>query len=214
MEARYQIVEFHKKNSVILNHMQIHETAIVDDGAQIGDNTKIWHFSHIMSSAIIGSNVSIGQNCFIGENVEIGDNVKIQNNVSLYDGIVVEENVFIGPSAVFTNVNKPRSEYPTNKVYSKTLIKKGATIGANATIVCGIELGEYCFIGSGSVVTKNIPNNALIVGNPAKIIGWVGESGQRLIIDEKIGVDEKLQNQYLLKYVNDEIVEVNKIEEN
>ena len=194
--------------------MQIHETAIVDQGAHIGDGTKIWHFSHIMSTAIIGTNVSIGQNCFIGENVKIGNNVKIQNNVSLYDGITVEENVFIGPSAVFTNVTKPRSEYPTNKVYAKTLIKKGATIGANATIVCGIELGEYCFIGSGSVVTKNIPNNSLIVGNPGKIIGWVGESGERLVIDEELGIDEKLQNKYSLKYINDEIVEVNKVENN
>jgi|TARA_B100000902_G_scaffold261260_1_gene247558 UDP-2-acetamido-3-amino-2,3-dideoxy-glucuronate N-acetyltransferase len=191
--------------------MKIHETAIVDNGAQVGKGSKIWHFSHIMSSAKIGENVTIGQNCFIGENVTIADNVKIQNNVSLYDGIVVEENVFIGPSAVFTNVKKPRSEYPTNKIYDKTLIRKGATIGANSTVVCGVTLNEYCFLGSGTVATKDIPNNALVVGNPAKIIGWVGESGDRLEIKENFAYDKFLDIKYEINFVDNEIKSIKKI---
>tara|TARA_Y100000748_G_C15270002_1_gene400255 strand:+ start:80 stop:655 length:576 start_codon:yes stop_codon:yes gene_type:complete len=191
--------------------MKIHETAIVDKGAQIGDGTKIWHFSHVMPSAKIGENVTIGQNCFIGENVTIADNVKIQNNVSLYDGIIVEENVFIGPSAVFTNDKKPRSEYPSNKKYDKTFIKRGATIGANSTVVCGVTLNEYCFLGSGTVVTKDIPNNALVVGNPAKIIGWVGESGERLEIIDDFAHDKNLNIKYEISFVNNEIKSLKKI---
>jgi UDP-2-acetamido-3-amino-2,3-dideoxy-glucuronate N-acetyltransferase len=189
--------------------MQIHESAIVDSGAKIG--TKVWHFTHIMSSAEIGEDVSIGQNCFIGENVKIGNNVKIQNNVSLYDGLVVHDNVFIGPSSVFTNVIKPRSEYPTNKKYSQTIIEEGVTIGANATIVCGTTLGEYAFIGSGSVVTKNIPNNALIVGNPGKIIGWVGETGERLEVKEKEAIDMILNVKYEIDIQNGSISSIKKI---
>ena len=191
--------------------MQIHESAIVDSGAKIGQGTKVWHFTHIMSSAEIGEDVSIGQNCFIGENVKIGNNVKIQNNVSLYDGLVVHDNVFIGPSSVFTNVIKPRSEYPTNKKYSQTIIEEGVTIGANATIVCGITLGEYAFIGSGSVVTKNIPNNALIVGNPGKIIGWVGETGERLEVKEKEAIDMILNVKYEIDIQNGSISSIKKI---
>ena len=161
--------------------MQIHESAIIDDGAQIGTSSKIWHFTHVMSTAIIGNNVSIGQNCFIGENVVIGNNVKIQNNVSLYEGLIVEDDVFIGPSAVFTNVKKPRSEFPTNKSYDKTTIKQGATIGANSTIVCGVTLGEYSFIGSGAVVTKDIPPYSLVVGNPGRIVGKVDKLGNKKV---------------------------------
>ena len=191
--------------------MQIHETAIVDPGAKIGNNTKIWHFTHVMPTAIIGNNVSIGQNCFIGDNVKIGNNVKIQNNVSLYDGIVVSDDVFIGPSAVFTNVIRPRSEYPTNKKYSKTYLEKGVTIGANSTIVCGVTLEEYCFIGSGTVITKNIPNNALVVGNPGRIIGWVGESGEKLEINGTSGKDQKLGTNYEVVVKGDEIIKVKKL---
>ena len=191
--------------------MYIDQTAIVDDGAEIGANSKIWHFTHIMASAKIGSNVSIGQNCFIGENVEIGNNVKIQNNVSLYEGVKIESEVFIGPSVVFTNVLRPRSKYPTNKNYLKTIVRKGASIGANSTIICGITLEEYCFIGSGTVVNKTVPNNALVVGNPSKVIGWVGESGNRLKIENEYGVDESLNIKYKLKMLNNEIVSVKKL---
>ena len=191
--------------------MQIHESAIVDPGAKIGQGTKVWHFTHIMSSAEIGEDVSIGQNCFIGENVKIGNNVKIQNNVSLYDGLIVLDNVFIGPSSVFTNVIKPRSEYPTNKKYSQTIIEEGVTIGANATIVCGTTLGEYAFIGSGSVVTKNIPNNALVVGNPGKIIGWVGETGERLEVKEEEAIDLILNVRYEIDIQNGSISSIKKI---
>ena len=192
--------------------MQIHETAVVDNGAKIGKNTKVWHFSHIMSSAVIGDNVSIGQNCFVGENVVIGKNVKIQNNVSLYDGLTIEEDVFLGPSVVFTNVKKPRAAFPTNKKYDQTIVKKGATIGANATVVCGVTLGEYCFIGSGTVVTKDIPNNALVVGNPSRIIGWVSEKGNRLNFDKEVAFDEETSTNYQATYENNEIKSIRKID--
>ena len=148
----------------------IHETAILDPGAEVGENSKIWHFTHVMPKAKIGENVSIGQNCFIGDNVIIGNNVKIQNNVSVYDGVVIESDVFIGPSVVFTNVKLPRSSNPVSKNYTKTIIKKGVSLGANSTIICGIEIGENAFIGAGSVVTKDITPNTMWFGNPAKEI--------------------------------------------
>ena len=148
----------------------IHETAILDDGAQIGSETKIWHFTHIMAKAKIGNSVSIGQNCFIGDNVVIGNNVKIQNNVSVYDGVIIEDDVFIGPSVVFTNVKLPKASKPVDKKYTKTLVRKGVTLGANSTIICGTEIGENAFIGAGSVVTKNIPANTMWFGNPAREI--------------------------------------------
>ena len=148
----------------------IHETAILDPGAEIGENTKIWHFTHIMSKAKIGESVSVGQNCFIGDNVVVGNNVKIQNNVSLYDGVIIENDVFVGPSVVFTNVKLPRSLEPVNKDYTKTIIRNGVTLGANSTIICGVEIGENSFIGAGSVITKDIPPNTMWYGNPAKQI--------------------------------------------
>lgn len=145
----------------------VDKTAIIDDGAQIGLNCKIWHFTHVMSSAKIGDNCSIGQNCFVGENVIIGSNVKIQNNVSVYDGVIIEDDVFVGPSVVFTNVKVPKSNEPVNKNYMKTTLKSGCSIGANTTIICGVEIGEDSFVGAGSVVTKNITKNTMWYGNPA-----------------------------------------------
>lgn len=156
-----------------------HETAIVDAGATIGKDTKIWHFTHIMPQAIIGNNCIIGQNVFIANNVTIGNNVKIQNNISVYEGVELQDDVFVGPSVVFTNVKSPRSEYPVDGNYIKTRVKKGATIGANSTIVCGITIGNYALIGAGSVVTKDVPPFALVYGNPATIQGTVDNHGVR-----------------------------------
>ena len=157
-----------------------HETAVIDSGCQIGDGTKIWHFSHIMSGCIIGQQCSIGQNVVISPEVSIGNRVKIQNNVSVYTGVVCEDDVFLGPSAVFTNVINPRSAIVRKNEYKATIVRKGATIGANATIVCGITIGKFAFIGAGAVVTKNIPDYALVVGNPARQTGWMSEYGHKL----------------------------------
>jgi UDP-2-acetamido-3-amino-2,3-dideoxy-glucuronate N-acetyltransferase len=161
-----------------------HESAIVDEGCTIGEGTKIWHFSHIMSNCVLGENCNIGQNVVVSPDVILGNNVKVQNNVSLYTGVVCEDDVFLGPSMVFTNVTNPRSGVNRRGQYSKTIVKKGASIGANATIVCGHDIGEYAFIGAGSVVTKHIPAYALVVGNPARQIGWMSEYGHRLNFDE------------------------------
>ena len=161
-----------------------HESAIVDEGCTIGEGTKIWHFSHIMSNCVLGENCNIGQNVVVSPEVILGNNVKVQNNVSLYTGVVCEDDVFLGPSMVFTNVTNPRSGVNRRGQYSKTTVKKGASIGANATIVCGHDIGEYAFIGAGSVVTKHIPAYALVVGNPARQIGWMSEYGHRLNFDE------------------------------
>ena len=160
----------------------VHETAVIDDGATIGNGSKIWHWVHISSKATIGKNVSIGQNVFIADNVQIGNNVKIQNNVSLYEGLKIEDDVFIGPSAVFTNVFNPRSFIERKDEYRLTLIGKGASLGANCTIVCGNEIGSYAFVGAGAVVTKNIPSFALFAGVPAVHIGWISKKGHRLDI--------------------------------
>ena len=157
-----------------------HDSAFVDDGCVIGEGTKIWHFSHIMSNCILGNNCNIGQNVVISPDVILGNNVKVQNNVSLYTGVICEDDVFLGPSMVFTNVINPRSAVNRRGQYSKTIVKKGASIGANATIVCGNDIGEYALIGAGSVVTKTIKPYALVVGNPSKQIGWVSEYGHRL----------------------------------
>ena len=160
-----------------MNNIFIHETAIVDDGAQIGNGTKIWHFCHVMGTAQIGENCVLGQNVFVGNKAVLGNNVKVQNNVSVYEGVVCEDDVFLGPSMVFTNVVNPRSAVNRRKEFKKTLVKKSATIGANATIVCGTTLGEYCFIGAGAVITKDVKPFALMVGIPARQKGWVSRSG-------------------------------------
>lgn len=157
-----------------------HETAIVDDGAQIGEDSRVWHFVHVCGGAKIGKGVSLGQNVFVGNRVEIGDHCKVQNNVSVYDNVVLEEGVFCGPSMVFTNVYNPRSLIERKDQYRDTLVKKGATLGANCTIVCGITIGAYAFVGAGAVVNKDVPAYALMVGVPAKQIGWMSEFGEQL----------------------------------
>lgn len=157
-----------------------HSTAIVDDGAQIGDETRIWHWVHVSAGATLGVKCSLGQNVFIGNNVNIGNNVKIQNNVSVYDNVTLEDDVFCGPSMVFTNVYNPRAAIERKSEYRDTIVKKGATLGANSTIVCGVTIGRYAFIGAGAVVNKNVPDYALMVGVPAKQIGWMSEFGEQL----------------------------------
>ncbi|MCC7402020.1 MAG: N-acetyltransferase [Chitinophagaceae bacterium] len=163
----------------------VHASSVVDAGAQIGTGTKIWHFCHLMPSCKIGRNCNIGQNVFIDNNTIIGNGVKIQNNVSVYNGVVIEDGAFLGPSMVFTNVINPRSFIERKAEFKKTLIGKGATIGANATIICGVEIGAYSLIGAGAVVTKNVPSYALMMGNPARQKGWVSEAGLNLKFDSK-----------------------------
>jgi UDP-2-acetamido-3-amino-2,3-dideoxy-glucuronate N-acetyltransferase len=161
-----------------------HETAVIDEGCEIGAGTKIWHFSHIMPRCIIGENCNIGQNVVISPEVVLGKNVKVQNNVSIYTGVICEDDVFLGPSMVFTNVINPRSAINRKSEYAKTVVKKGASIGANATIVCGHDIGQFAFIGAGAVVTKNVPDYALVMGNPAKQTGWMSEYGHKLSFDK------------------------------
>ncbi len=162
----------------------VHESSYVDDGCEIGAGTKIWHFCHIMSNCKIGERCNIGQNVVVSPEVVLGNNVKIQNNVSVYSGVVCEDDVFLGPSMVFTNVINPRSAFPRKDEYKRTLVKRGATIGANATVVCGNEIGRCALIGAGAVVTHDVPDYALMVGNPARRIGWVSEAGQKLVFDK------------------------------
>lgn len=157
-----------------------HESAIIDDGAQIGKGCRVWHFAHICAGAVIGENVSLGQNVFVGNKVTIGNNCKIQNNVSVYDNVHLEEGVFCGPSMVFTNVYNPRSLIERKSEYRNTLVKKGTTLGANCTIVCGVTIGQFAFIGAGAVINKDVPDYALMVGVPAKQIGWMSEYGEQL----------------------------------
>lgn len=161
-----------------------HETAVIDEGCVIGDGTKIWHFSHIMSNCELGEKCNIGQNVVVSPDVQLGNNVKVQNNVSIYTGVICEDDVFLGPSMVFTNVTNPRSAVVRRGQYERTLVKKGASIGANATIICGHDIGTYAFIGAGAVVTKEVPDYALVVGNPAKHIGWMSEYGHRLHFED------------------------------
>jgi len=178
----------------------VHETAIVDQGADVGDGVKIWHFSHIMSNCVIGDKCNIGQNVVISPGVKLGKNVKIQNNVSIYEGVTCDDDVFLGPSMVFTNVTNPRSAVNRRGQYSKTHVGRGASIGANATIVCGHDIGNYAFIGAGAVVTKTVPAYALVVGNPAKQLGWVSEYGHRLNFNQAgLAVCEESQQEYKLE---------------
>ena len=180
-----------------------HETAIIDEGCKIGKGTKIWHFSHIMSNCVIGENCNIGQNVVVSPEVVLGKNVKIQNNVSLYTGVICEDDVFLGPSMVFTNVVNPRSAVNRKGQYTKTIVRKGASIGANATIVCGHNIGEFAFIGAGTVVTKEVPAYALVVGNPSKQIGWMSEFGHRLNFDkEGIAICPESKEKYKLENNN------------
>ena len=163
-----------------MENVQIHDSAIVDDGATIGEGSRVWHFTHVCGGAKIGRGVSLGQNVFVGNKVVIGDQCKIQNNVSVYDNVILEEGVFCGPSMVFTNVYNPRSLIERKNEYKDTLVKKGATLGANCTIICGATVGAYAFIGAGAVVNKDVPDYALIVGVPARQIGWMSEYGEQL----------------------------------
>jgi len=177
-----------------------HPTAVIDEGCEIGDGTKIWHFSHIMPNCKIGDNCNIGQNVVVSPEVVLGKNVKVQNNVSIYTGVTCEDDVFLGPSMVFTNVMNPRSAVNRKNQYAKTVVKKGASIGANATIICGHDIGEYAFIGAGAVVTKNVPDYALAIGNPAKQTGWMSEYGHKLKFDKNgEAVCPESGEKYLLK---------------
>lgn len=177
-----------------------HESAIIDEGCSIGNGVKIWHFSHIMEGCVIGDQCNIGQNVVISPKVVLGRNVKVQNNVSIYTGVICEDDVFLGPSMVFTNVINPRSAVNRRSNYISTVVKKGATIGANATIVCGHDIGEYAFIGAGAVVTKEVPDFALVVGNPARQTGWMSEYGHKLKFNsEGFAVCPESHVQYLLK---------------
>ena len=178
-----------------------HETAVIDEGSRIGGGTKIWHFSHIMPGARIGERCNIGQNVVISPGVVLGDNVKVQNNVSVYTGVICEDDVFLGPSMVFTNIINPRSAVIRRDQYVETLVRKGASIGANATIICGNTLGSYCLIGAGAVVTKQVPDYALVVGNPGRQIGWVSAYGHRLNFDENgDAVCPESQQKYRLEH--------------
>jgi UDP-2-acetamido-3-amino-2,3-dideoxy-glucuronate N-acetyltransferase len=185
-----------------MNHKDYyaHETSVIDDGCMIGSGTKIWHFSHIMPNCIIGMNCNIGQNVVVSPDVILGNNVKVQNNVSIYTGVICADDVFLGPSMVFTNVVNPRSAIARKNEYKKTHVGKGATIGANSTIVCGNDIGEYAFIGAGAVVTKNVKPYSLIVGNPAKQIGWMSQYGHKLQFNEEgVAFCKESNQKYLLE---------------
>jgi UDP-2-acetamido-3-amino-2,3-dideoxy-glucuronate N-acetyltransferase len=184
-------------------HYKVHDTAIIDDGAEIGDDTRIWHWVHVSGGARIGKSCSLGQNVYVGNEVVIGNNVKIQNNVSVYDNVTLEDDVFCGPSMVFTNVYNPRSAVSRKDEYRSTIVKRGATLGANCTIVCGITIGEYAFVGAGAVVNTNIPPYALMVGVPARCIGWMSKFGKRLKFKEEAGVDLAICSQTNEVYIKD-----------
>lgn len=181
-------------------------TSIVHEGARIGQGTKIWHFCHIMNDTRIGSRCSFGQNCHVGAGVIIGDNVKVQNNVSIYGGTVIEDDVFLGPSCVLTNVKNPRSQVQRRSLYEGTLIRRGATVGANATIVCGVTLGQYCFIGAGTVVVRNVADYALIVGNPGRKVGWMSRHGHALVRPDRDGIMQCPESGFRYKEVQPGVV--------
>lgn len=182
----------------------VHDSSVIDDNVQIGKDTKVWHFSHILSNTVIGERCSFGQNCVVGPNVKIGNGVKVQNNISIYEGVELEDDVFLGPSMVFTNVINPRSFIVRKEEFKKTLLKKGCSVGANATIVCGITIGEYALIGAGSVVTKDVKPFEMLYGVPAKHQGWVSKAGNRLIFnDNNIAIDSFDKTKYKLS--NDSI---------
>jgi UDP-2-acetamido-3-amino-2,3-dideoxy-glucuronate N-acetyltransferase len=177
-----------------------HETAVIDEGCEIGSGTRIWHFSHIMPKSKIGENCNLGQNVVVSPHVELGNNVKVQNNVSIYTGVICEDDVFLGPSMVFTNISNPRSAVVRRDQYEQTVVRKGATIGANATIVCGNDIGSFAFIGAGAVITKEVKAYALVVGNPARQIGWMSEYGHRLDFNEEgIAVCPESKEKYKLE---------------
>ena len=181
-----------------------HESSYVDDKVNIGDDTKIWHFSHILSGSEIGENCSFGQNCVVGPNVKIGNGIKVQNNISIYEGVEIEDDVFLGPSMVFTNVINPRAFILRKQEFKKTLLKKGCSIGANATVICGVTIGEYALIGSGAVINKDVKSYALMVGVPAKQIGWVSRAGNTLVFDDEgIAIDDFDNSKY--EIVNDNL---------
>ncbi len=178
----------------------VHETAIIDDNVRIGEGTKIWCFSHILKNTTIGKKCIFGQNCVVGANVRVGNGVKVQNNVSIYEGVEIEDDVFLGPSMVFTNVINPRSFIERKEEFKKTLMKKGCSVGANATIVCGVTVGRYAFVGAGSLVTKDVPDFALVYGVPARQHGWVGISGNKLSFDQSgVATDHSDGSKYILK---------------
>jgi UDP-2-acetamido-3-amino-2,3-dideoxy-glucuronate N-acetyltransferase len=184
-----------------------HESAFVDDNVNIGDDTKIWHFSHILSDTTIGSNCSFGQNCVVGPKVTMGNGIKVQNNISIYEGVEVEDDVFLGPSMVFTNVINPRSFIVRREEFKKTLLKKGCSIGANATVVCGVTIGEYALIGSGAVINKDVKSHALMVGVPAKQIGWVSIAGNTLDFDNNNeAIDDFDNSKYKIQNDNLEVI--------
>ncbi|AWI33547.1 acyltransferase [Helicobacter apodemus] len=185
----------------------IHQSSIVDEGVSLGSGCKIWHFTHILSGSIIGNHCSFGQNCVVGPNIKMGNNCKVQNNVSIYEGVECEDDVFLGPSMVFTNVINPRAFINRREEFKKTLLKRGCSIGANVTIVCGVSIGRYAFIGAGSVVIKDVPDFALVVGNPARQIGWVDKAGLRLEFDKNgIARDSFDNTQYKLNHSTLEVI--------